>query len=142
RFDNLFIYQFNIEKDIDEENTLLPPMIIQPFIENAIKHGLSPRSSGGELLISIYKRTARPHSYLYVEIKDNGVGRKEANNNKTNSEGGHISKGIDITINRIKSTCSANGLPDTDCFEIMDVNDNSISTGTLIKIKLPLIENF
>lgn len=136
RFENLFTATFKINEYIDIENTLIPPMIIQPFVENAFKHGLSPKISGGQLQISINKTL----NYLVIDIKDNGVGRVKAQNN---TDENHKSKGLEITVNRIKTANQLNGLDNTNCYEIIDLYDeNKQSIGTHIKIKLPFIENY
>lgn len=136
RFENIFISTFIIDKTIDIENTLIPPMIMQPFIENAVKHGLLPKLNGGELFISIYKS----ENYLIVEIKDNGVGRQKV---QTDNNENHKSKGLHITINRIKTVNRINGLDEANCCEIIDLKDSAHqSAGTQVIIKLPFLENF
>ncbi len=143
RFENLFTYTFNLDDNVDEENILIPPMIIQPFIENAIKHGLSPKNGEGTIEILIKQETdIHKTPFLLLQIKDNGVGR-EAAKKQSNKEEGHRSKGLSITINRVRTACHVNKLDDANCVEIVDlINDEKEAAGTLVKIKLPLIENF
>ncbi|MDX2172653.1 MAG: tetratricopeptide repeat protein [Bacteroidota bacterium] len=141
RFDNFFTYSFVIDESIDIENTLLPPMIIQPFIENSIKHGLIPKRSGGELRVSIYKKTEASKDLLVIEIKDNGIGRTETSTRKRDIN--HKSKGIDITLNRIKNAHNLSEQASSEHYEVIDLEDaNKDSIGTLVMIKLPFIENF
>jgi len=64
--------QFNIDLPSDLEETPFPPMLIQPLVENAIKHGVEPKVEGGEIFI----RTHLNHNLLRVEISDTGVGFK------------------------------------------------------------------
>jgi TPR repeat protein len=143
RFQNLFSYSFSVHHELDEENVLLPPMIIQPFIENAIKHGLSPKKQNGELKIAINKKINNGASSLFLQISDNGVGRGQAEITNKQINHMHQSSGINITVNRIKNACVQNGLADDDTFLIDDLFDNQhTSAGTSIKIKLPYIENF
>ena len=71
RFDNKLKYSINIEDDIDTTELLIPPLVIQPLVENAIKHGILPLESGdGEVYIHVFEQD---DSYV-VEIWDNGVG--------------------------------------------------------------------
>jgi two-component system LytT family sensor kinase len=64
--------KLRIVKDIDEETLplMVPSMLLQPLIENAIRHGLSPRVEGGEILLRGYRQDGR----LMLEVRDNGVG--------------------------------------------------------------------
>lgn len=143
RFENSFTYSFLPDETIDENNTLVPPMILQPFIENAIKHGLSPKNTGGTIEIFIRRITDQhTKAHLLFEVKDNGVGRETAKKQAIPDED-HRSKGLDITVSRIRTTCRTNNLDERECVEIIDLKDiKNACTGTLVKIKLPLIENF
>jgi LytS/YehU family sensor histidine kinase len=75
----------------------IPPMLIQPYVENAIIHGLPKRTSGAELLIHFYREGA----CLKVLIRDNGIGYTESKKNKRDT--GHKSYGTQITEERLKS---------------------------------------
>jgi tetratricopeptide (TPR) repeat protein len=69
-YNNKFSYQVETDEAIDPETILLPPMLTQPFIENAIKHGLKHRESGGRVHIRFYKK----EDMLFFEVTDNGSG--------------------------------------------------------------------
>ena len=69
-YNNNFTYEIEIDGDIDPETMLVPPMLTQPFIENAIKHGLKNKQAGG--LIKIYYRLK--DGQLHFEVTDNGSG--------------------------------------------------------------------
>jgi hypothetical protein len=94
RFD--FIIQ--IEGNIDPESELIPPMLIQPFVENAIRHGLLPSENKGVLLLSFNKT----EEALLIEIKDNGVGIEKAKQMIKESPMHYISRGSELTMNRVK----------------------------------------
>lgn len=141
RFENSFTYVFHLDETIDENNILIPPMIFQPFIENAIKHGFSAKANEDRIDIFITNQSAGKQPYLLIEINDNGVGREAANRRRVNDTE-HKSKGLDITIQRIKTACIANEITINDHFEIIDLKNNNVPIGTQVKIKLPLIENF
>ena len=97
RFGDKFKTYFHVDPKLDLDESLLPSMMIQPFVENAIKHGLNDRLGGdGELEI----RFSQTQYGVDVAIVDNGVGM-EATAEK--SESGHISRGMELIRDRIAS---------------------------------------
>jgi LytS/YehU family sensor histidine kinase len=123
-----FSYTINTENIIGKyRNLKVPPLIYQPFIENAIWHGLNNLAdNSGELQItfSIEKEN------LYCQIQDNGIGREAASKLKSKQNNANKSMGISITQKRI------------DQFSKNDKNAlvyNDLPIGTIVKIKLPLI---
>jgi len=98
RFPEKFDYRLEMDEKIDSENTFIPPMLAQPFIENAIEHGIKHRKSKGNIQIRF---TLNPHMIIY-EVEDNGVGREKAQeiNQKHNSD--HKSLATSITMERIR----------------------------------------
>ncbi|MGL5888248.1 MAG: histidine kinase, partial [Bacteroidia bacterium] len=98
RFSNSFSYQLIIAPEIVQQTTFIAPMLIQPFIENAIWHGLLHKENGaGELTITI----GRKNDLLQIEIDDNGIGRTAAAAITTNTPKKHKSVGIKNTLERI-----------------------------------------
>lgn len=124
RLNNKFTYAINIENSIDLENTLVPPLILQPFIENSIWHGLSNKASDGHIDISIKKED----NMLVCTVDDNGVGRTlkpEVDSTGNKSLGIRITKSrIDI-LNKKKH---ANG-----SLKMIDKEQ-----GVRVEVKLPL----
>lgn len=104
RLDNKFNYTIKIADDIDAENTLVPPMILQPFVENSIWHGITNKEGKGNILIDISKNS----QMLRCIIDDDGVGRQKTE--AINKAKNHLSLGMKITkaridiINKTKST--------------------------------------
>lgn len=96
RFNYAFNYQIELDEQLSPDNLLLPPMLIQPFIENAIEHGFSGLEKTGELIIS-YKKTG---DELEIGIRDNGKGFSQDHLVKQNKE--HQSMAIQITEKRIQ----------------------------------------
>ncbi|MGB0175982.1 MAG: two-component regulator propeller domain-containing protein [Owenweeksia sp.] len=90
-----FIYQEDIDPDIEIDNCLIPSLLIQPFIENAIWHGNIHTREGGEIKLSIQ---LQGKEQLQVEIKDNGVGRKKSEKKRAKD---HASYATSITRKRI-----------------------------------------
>ena len=98
RFKNKFDYQINIDKNIDLEQFLIPPMLLQPYIENAIWHGLRYKKEVGNLDISINLKDAETVSILII---DDGIGRKKSQELKTKNQLKQKSKGMSTIKNRI-----------------------------------------
>lgn len=95
RFGEKFNYRINIDEQIDTEEILIPSMILQPYIENAIWHGIMPKEEGGIVEVNITKEN---EAYLSIKIIDNGIGIANSFATK-NSE--HQSKGMDLTQERL-----------------------------------------
>jgi PAS domain S-box-containing protein len=136
RFENKFDFQILVEDSINK-NIEIPTMILQPFIENAINHGLRYKKQKGLLTIRFYKE----HSYLICTIEDDGVGRKNAERIKGKSSKGYKSQGLKITTERL---ITYNKINDANIvFSIQDKIENSKDpneeVGTLIEIRFPEI---
>lgn len=97
RFENKFDYHINIADNIDIGSIEIPPIIIQPFVENAILHGLLPLKEGGLLQISL----KRENDLLICIIEDNGIGRKNDMHNKSLSPAKQHSTSTATTLQRI-----------------------------------------
>jgi len=137
RFKDRFEYQLNIANDVDAESIMIPPMIMQPFIENSIIHGILPRE-GKKGLISV--KVHIENGYLNILILDNGIGITESLKNKKQNLGDHRSQGMEITSKRIeliqkisKDDISLEG-PD----QIVDVH--GLINGTRVLIKVPVFD--
>jgi two-component sensor histidine kinase len=100
RFKQSFQYDLEIDPAIDENTVLVPPLLLQPFIENAIWHGLMPKQSEKKLHISFHLRG----DHLVYTVEDNGIGRKKAAAIKSAKIGAtHFeSKGITLSQHRIQ----------------------------------------
>lgn len=89
-----FEYQLHVDTAIDIHNSYIPPLLMQPFIENAILHGLQPKHGEKKLCIRIEERDRQ----LVCHIEDNGIGRNLSQNGKT----GHHGMGNKLSIERIQ----------------------------------------
>lgn len=96
RFQQKFEYEIKVDASLDQESIQIPPMILQPFVENSIWHGLLPQESGGKIWVRIFPRNQN----IIFEIEDNGIGIDESRKSKT--ENSHHSKGMLITSGRIE----------------------------------------
>ncbi len=139
RFSDRFEYQINIDESIDTSVISVPPMLLQPFIENAIEHGFKERSEEkGQILINFKKAK----NILAISVEDNGIGIKEAKKRKQNyNNNKHKSLGISTTIERIQKLNKIKTA--NDVFEIIDLGENKPNTsGTKVNFRIPLIETF
>jgi tetratricopeptide (TPR) repeat protein len=133
RFKNAFEYCIHFENDFDISASNIPPLMLQPFVENAIWHGLLQKTGPGYL--SIMVKTV--DNILIFEITDNGIGRKRAVELKSKSAEVKKSMGIEITRNRLAL------LNENDehysSVEILDLADNNgIASGTKVVLSLKI----
>lgn len=98
RFKNKFSYELFIDEEIDTESVKIPPMLLQPYVENAIWHGILPMDHPGIIWISILPEN---ENAVKISIKDNGIGIKTSLKAKEGMQGDHISRGIEITSGRL-----------------------------------------
>ena len=108
-------YQIDLDDRIDKLGTKVPPMVIQPFVENAIWHGILPKKEKG--LVKVRMRIQDNARHLICEIEDNGVGIDNVVKSST-----HESKGMKITEQRLGTK----------------VKVQSLSPGTLVTVKVPI----
>lgn len=95
RFKDGFSYKIQLDSDIEEEHIFIPPLLTQPYLENAIIHGLSKKAGPGKIYIS-YKLE---NNKLIATIIDNGIGIEESKKDKFNKED-HLRKSVGMTITR------------------------------------------
>ena len=99
QFENGFAFNINCEAGVEVSDYELPSLLLQPFVENAIKHGISRMESGGKICIDIRRKGEN----LLISIEDNGIGMKEAIEwNEANREP-HESRGTKIIFQRIEA---------------------------------------
>ena len=93
-------YAINIPDSIDAEEVSLPPMLLQPFVENAILHGLAGADNGGTISISFSLRGRG----MQCLVEDDGVGRKAAAAKRVNQAANHKSVAVEVTGERLRSS--------------------------------------
>lgn len=91
-----FDYAIHVEESLDEEEWLLPSMLLQPFLENAVLHGLAPLKSGG--FISVAARSVQ--GSLEIVISDNGIGMEKSRQLRNGNL--HQSRGMQLIRERIR----------------------------------------
>ncbi len=132
RFGNKFNYQLFIDESIDLKSVQIPTLIIQPFIENAIWHGILPRENKGSMTVSIQKK----EDTIFCMVDDDGIGRQVSMKNKHNrTQTDHQSKGVHLTESRLSLNNKLNQRQTT--LEIIDkIDDQGKSAGTKVILTL------
>ncbi len=115
RFNDLFDFSIDIDSNVDCDHTEIPPMLLQPFIENAIEHGLKHRKKNGKVTIQITKI----EKGIKVVIQDNGVGRKSAEIHNKN----HDDKDKIHAIKIFKERLKIRQKKEIESFKISDIID-------------------
>jgi LytS/YehU family sensor histidine kinase len=131
RLNNAFDFEISIDETINEENIKVPPLILQPYCENAIWHGLRNKNNDGFLKIKINQSS---HNQFQLTIEDDGIGRIESAKLKKN-ETEHKSYGMQITEQRLQMINPKNSVKIIDLYD-----DNGLAKGTRIIINITEIE--
>jgi len=133
---NVFEFKIDLKSQIDTEEIEIPSMLIQPFVENAVIHGIAHLQKPGRILISIDILK----DYIEIKISDNGVGRAKAKELKANKSTDHVSSGIEVTMQRLKSLSKGYNF---NPIEIIDLIDNENKPGgTEVILRIPITYNF
>ncbi|WP_158975231.1 tetratricopeptide repeat protein [Cellulophaga sp. L1A9] len=135
RFSNEIDFQIKIEDGIDTHDIKIPSLILQPFLENAIWHGLSTREEDKSIIIDIKQEN---DYFTTISITDNGIGRAAAEVIKENKVLKRKSIGIDITKERLANF--SKDFQNTFEVQIIDLYDaNKKATGTKVIVSIPTI---
>jgi len=133
RFDHHFEYVISVAEDIDTSHIKVPPLIIQPYVENAIWHGIMHKPEKGHLRIEL----SLQEDQLCCGVIDDGVGRQVSRTLKKKHQTSHQSLGMRITADRIAAMQQENAWEDS--IKIKDlVQADGTPCGTEVFIKIPL----
>ncbi|MBA2500577.1 MAG: histidine kinase [Chitinophagaceae bacterium] len=134
RFNHRFSFKISVNDETDAEVMKVPPLIIQPYAENAIWHGLMHNTGIGNLEIEIMEEK----SFLQIKISDDGIGRKKAAELKSKSAATHKSMGLKITEDRIAMMSKEENKG------VVVINDlvlaDGSNGGTEVILKIPLVQ--
>jgi LytS/YehU family sensor histidine kinase len=137
RFQDRFSFEIITGPDVNTDSIMIPNMIIQPFAENSLWHGIINSGNNGVLTVSFTFADVEIEclitSSLIIRITDNGIGILQASKNKKED---HISKGIQIIEERLRLLSSKMQLPQPIMFEDLSSRDGN-AHGTEIIISLP-----
>lgn len=134
RFGDSFSYEINMDISVDKHDTEIPAMLLQPFVENSLRHGIRLKKTGkGIIKISFVEN----NNYLICSVIDNGVGREVSAKSKSLQHVEYQSKGMELTTKRI-NLLNTETVHDT-TVEITDLKDEKgIGVGTAVVVKIPL----
>lgn len=126
-----FEYTISIDSEFDPEEVLIPPMLIQPFVENAIRHGILKGNRDGKLKVFFDTN----EEFLHCKILDNGMGIFQSQKTKTKTD--HQSMALTVTRERLES------ISGKDALQIKEIlNEDSSVEGTEISFKIPLLTDY
>lgn len=132
RIQPTFEYLVEIAPDVEPELIEIPPMLIQPFVENALVHGIAGVKTGGQIVV----RFSLKSNHVLCEVEDNGVGRRAAANSGTTQ---HKSMAMAITTERL--SLLSQSMRQKLALRIIDLEDQTNqATGTRVELEIPLQE--
>jgi LytS/YehU family sensor histidine kinase len=134
RFKDKFEYEINIDEEIDTLLYKVPTMLIQPYVENSISHGLMPNENKGHVKIDLILE----NEYILCTIEDNGIGREAALEKKKKGEGNHNSLGTRIVSSRLDLVNSLYGTTLKTTYTDLR-NENGEPAGTRVEIQIPIL---
>jgi|GEM_PF-704218 len=132
RYREDFGFVLKIGSGVDIENWYVPPLILQPYVENAIVHGLAPKKDAKELLVEVMKCKTK----LCFIIRDNGVGRSYSKNTRVIQN--HQHKSVAMELTRKRSELTVDHQAENETIRIVDLMNNGQPAGTEVRIKLPV----
>ena len=134
RFQNKLSYQLNVASDIEQEYIQIPPLLLQPFVENAIWHGLMHKEEGGTITVDVIQKN---NAIIQVVVTDNGIGRQKSAEFKSKTATKNKSFGMKVTAERIELI---NQLYKTATeVKIIDLkNEAGFASGTRVIVEIPI----
>ncbi len=135
RFKEKLAYSINVNNDVETDYIEIPPLLLQPYVENAIWHGLMHKEDGGRIDINVSMQ--KDESLLEINIIDNGIGRARSAELRSKTATKHKSYGMKVTserialINQIYKTGA-----DVCVHDLVDTNGKAL--GTEVTIKIPV----
>ncbi|MDT0558176.1 tetratricopeptide repeat protein [Ichthyenterobacterium sp. W332] len=135
RFSNAIQFSIDIDENVDANGIKLPSLVLQPFLENALWHGLSTKKEDKQIHLKVMSE----NDYVTISITDNGVGRKEAQRIKKAKILKQKSIGIEITKARLANfSKDFFGDYNLDIVDLVDASGNAL--GTRVNLKIPLMQ--
>jgi len=132
RFNKQFEYQINVDPKINTMDVEIPPMLIQPYVENSVKHGLATIKKGGKIEISLKPQDGG----ILCMVEDNGVGRAASGQSKSQYKIEHKSMGMQVTQDRVEIlNAQSNTNLNVKIIDLKDEEDNA--TGTRVELFIP-----
>jgi LytS/YehU family sensor histidine kinase len=134
RFKEKFTYSISIDEEIDPLLYKIPTMLIQPYVENSIVHGLVHKEGNGYLKVGLVLMK----DHILCAVEDNGIGRKASMEIKKNKENNHHSLGTRITESRLQLVNEVYGTSMKIHYTDL-VDDSGTASGTRVEIQIPIM---
>ena len=132
RFSNEIDFKINVDPSINTEITKIPSLVLQPFLENSLWHGLSSKTDNKKIELNVFKKSSK---FIVVEIVDNGIGRIASQKIKEQKKLKRNSVGIDITKARLANFSES--FEDSYSLKIEDLYTDNSPSGTKISLLIP-----
>jgi sensor histidine kinase YesM len=131
RFGDKVDFRFDIDENLDLKDIKVQALILQPFIENAIWHGIVPKEGGGTVLLTVMKEKGA----VKIVVDDDGIGRVSSQQNKSASSLTHQSKGVSLTQSRLDlDNLLKHRLAKLEIVDKKDENENGSGTSAIITL--------
>ena len=130
RFSHNFTYEISVPDDLDVHNLEIPILLVQPYVENAIIHGLLPIKESAKLSISFEDRG----NYFLCLVEDNGIGRTASQARKP-AKSTHVSRGMALSAARIRTQGDTEAINPVTIEDLSD--ENGLASGTRVQINVP-----
>ncbi|WP_041627600.1 histidine kinase [Owenweeksia hongkongensis] len=133
RFENKFDYSINVAEDVDVSNIPIQPLLIQPFVENSIWHGLLHKDGTGHLNVEVFMEGA----FLTVIVEDDGIGRRKSREYNSAKSSTYKSMGMQITKDRLRMMAKVqNADAGYEIVDMVDAEGSAAGTKVILKIKV------
>jgi LytS/YehU family sensor histidine kinase len=133
RFEGKFKYRIDVDAQLEPAHIFIPPMILQPYIENSIRHGIRYREDNNGMVKLDFNTDG---DNLFISVEDNGVGRERSMQMKGQNNIEYQSKGMNLTARRIDMINKSSKFPIS--IDISDVHAGKEVAGTKVMIRIRL----
>lgn len=134
RFENKFDFSIDVAEDVDVADIPIQPLLIQPFVENSIWHGLLHKDGIGHLLVRVFMED----QFLMVIVEDDGIGRGKSREYNSAKSSTYKSMGMQITKDRLRMMAKVQN--SNSGYEIVDlVNTDGTPAGTRVILKIKVL---
>jgi sensor histidine kinase YesM len=134
RFSNEINYSIKVDEHLDLASIKVPPLVLQPFLENALWHGLSSKKGDKKIVLSVFKPSA---DFIQIDIEDNGIGRSASAKIKSNKVIKRKSIGIELTKERLQNFIKGFQNPFSLIFNDL-FDEEKKPKGTKVALKIPI----
>lgn len=135
RFSNEIDFKINIDDSVKPEGIRVPSLILQPFLENALWHGLSSKKEDKKIKLNV---TQKSNKYVTISIEDNGIGREASRSIRSKKTLKRKSVGIALTKERLENF--SKGFNNNYSIHIEDLYEDKNPSGTKVIIDIPIRE--